>query len=230
MDTSLEEFSIICCEQLRCLPTGLDRLCHLQKITIRDCNSLISLKDLIPTDLRSLEIEECKNLVALPNDMRLYSLQTLSVCNCPKIEFKDFPTNLRELRLSGANLCDQVYVLGLRSLTSLTSLEIADGEEDGKNILMLPKSLTTLRFENFPNLLFLSCKFCQNPSTLEQLFIRACPKFESLSEECFPPSLQQIHIYECPVLKQNYEKDEGIMRSKFAHIRSVIIDGVEQQK
>nr|POE82882.1 putative disease resistance rpp13-like protein 1 [Quercus suber] len=164
MDTLLEEFLIICCEKLRCLPRGV--LYHLKKITIHDCNSLISLEDLIPTDLRSLEIEECEKLVTLPNNMHLYSLQTLSVCNCPSIVSfptfteEGFPTNfreLRELKLSGANLCEQVFELGLHRLTSLTSLEIHNGimdsfpeEEDGKTMLInnfakqtdLPSSVT----------------------------------------------------------------------------------------
>ena len=210
-------------------------------IYIYECKSLIFLGDLLPTNLRSLETEDGEKLEALPNNIHnLNFLQDLSIRDCPSIvSFPEecFPTNLRDLRLSGANLCKQVFELGLHRLTSLTSLEIAGGimasfpeEEDEKTMLMLPTSLNTLRFERFPNLLSLSRKFFQNHSTLEQIFIDACPKLESLSEECFPPSLQQIHIDECPVLKQNYEKDEGIMWSQIAHIRSVIIDGVEQQK
>ncbi|KAL4600920.1 hypothetical protein ACB092_11G234700 [Castanea dentata] len=213
-----------------CFPRDLDRLRHLKKITIRDCNSLTSIGDFLPTALRILEIENCEKLEALPH--KLYFLQTLSVCNCPSIE--SFPAfqeeDLRELKLSGANLCEQVFELGLDRLTSLTSLEIAGGimdsfpeEEDEKTMLKLPTSVTTLRFENFQNLLSLSWKFLPNDSTLEQIFIGACPKLEPLSVECFPPSLQLFNIYECPVLKRNYKKDEGITKwSEIAHIRSGI--------
>ncbi|KAL4600931.1 hypothetical protein ACB092_11G235400 [Castanea dentata] len=216
-DTFLEEFVITCCEKLSCLPRGLHRLSHLKKITIHDCKSLTSLGDSLPTNLRSLEIEDCEKLEALSENMR---------------DVRE----LRELRLSGANLCEQVFELGLDRLWWLTSLEIAGGimdsfpeEEDEKTMLKLPASLTTLRFENFQNLLSLSWKFLPNESTLEQIFIGACPKLEPLSVECFPPSLQLFNIDECPVLKRNYKKDEGITKwSEIAHIRSVIIDGVEQ--
>uniref|UniRef100_A0A7N2LDI5 CC-NBS-LRR protein n=2 Tax=Quercus lobata TaxID=97700 RepID=A0A7N2LDI5_QUELO len=103
-------------------------------------------------------------------------------------------------------------------------------EEDGKAMLMLPTSLTILGFFNFPNLEFLSWKFFQNLSALEHISVRKCPKLASLSEKCFPPSLQRLDIYRCPVLKQNCEKDKGIMWSKIANIPSVEIDFVEQQK
>ena len=148
-----------------------------------------------------------------------------------------FPTNLRKLSLCGANICEQVFELGLHRLTLLTYLSIGSGimvsfpeEEDEKTTLMLPASLTTLKFDTFPNLLFLSWKFFQNLSALEEIHISWCPKLASLPEECFPPSLQKLFIYYCPVLKQNCKKDKGIMCSKIANIPSVKIDYVEQQK
>ncbi|KAM3704563.1 hypothetical protein ACJW31_03G014800 [Castanea mollissima] len=240
-DTLLEHLLIYSCEKLKSLPRGLHELCHLQEIDIYGCNSLISLGDFLPTNLRSLEIEECEKLEALSNNMHnLNFLQDLSIRDCPSIvSFPEdgFPTNLRMLWLSGANLCNQVFELGLHRLTSLTYLEIGNGimdsfpeEEDGKMMLMLPTSLTRLRFFSFPNLLFLSWKFFQNLSALEEISIGWCRKLASLSEKCFPPSLQRLYISFCAVLKENCEKDKGIMWSKIANIPSVIIDGVEQQK
>ncbi|KAL0006966.1 hypothetical protein SO802_008468 [Lithocarpus litseifolius] len=240
-DALLEHLLIYSCEKLKSLPRGLHELCHLEEIDIYECNSLVSLGDSLPTNLISLTINFCEKLEALPNNMHnLNFLQDLSIYSCPSIvSFPEegFPTNLRELRLLGANLCKQVFELGLHKLTSLTYLSIANGimdsfpeEEDGKTMLMLPTSLTTLMFFYFPNLLFLSWKFFQNLSALEQISIDWCPKLASLSEKCFPPSLQRLYINHCPVLKQNCEKDKGIMWSKIAKIPSVIIDWVEQQK
>ncbi|KAF3954395.1 hypothetical protein CMV_020248 [Castanea mollissima] len=181
-DTLLEHLLIYSCEKLESLPRGLHELCHLQEIDIYRCNSLISLGDFLPTNLRSLEIEECEKLEALSNNMHnLNFLQDLSIRDCPSIvSFPEdgFPTNLRMLWLSGANLCNQVFELGLHRLTSLTYLEIGNGimdsfpeEEDGKIMLMLPTSLSRLRFFSFPNLLFLSWKFFQNLSALEEISI-----------------------------------------------------------
>ena len=233
-DTLLEDLVIIRCEKLLCLPRGLHELCHLKRIYIEGCNSLISVGELAPTNLRELNITECEKLETLPNNMhKLNLLQLLFIRECPSIKSfpkEGFPTDLRELWLSGPNLCEQVFELGLHRLTFLTFLWITNGimdsfpeEENGKTMLMLPTSLTTLRFYNFPNLLFLSWKFFQNLSALEEIFIVACPKLASLSEKCFPPSLQRLDISSCPVLKQHCEKDKGIMWSKIANIPSVRI-------
>ncbi|KAF3947937.1 hypothetical protein CMV_026001 [Castanea mollissima] len=182
-DTLLEDLQIYNCEKLRRLPRGLHELCHLKKIYLEEPDSLIS--------------------------------------NCPSLKRISFPeegfhTNLRELWVAGANLCKQIFELGLHRLTSLTSLFIANGimdsfpeEEDGKTMLMLPTSLTSLTFYKFPNLLFLSWKFFQNLSALELIDIDGCPKLASLSEKCFPPSLQRLEISCCPgaaeIILQNRE-------------------------
>ncbi|KAM4072848.1 hypothetical protein ACB094_11G170600 [Castanea mollissima] len=203
-NTLLEDLLIRNCEKLRRLPRGLHELCHLKEIYLEERDSLIS--------------------------------------NCPSLKRISFPeegfhTNLRELEVSGANLCKQIFELGLHRLTSLTSLFIANGimdsfpeEEDGKTMLMLPTSLTKLDIHVFPNLLFLSWKFFQNLSALKEITIGWCFKLVSLSEKCFPPSLQRLEIYCCPVLEQNCEKDKGIMWSKIANIPSVKINLEEQQK
>ncbi|XP_030952561.1 putative disease resistance protein At3g14460 isoform X3 [Quercus lobata] len=228
LPTNLESLEIKYCEKLEALSNNINNHCHLKEIDIFRCNSLISLGYLLPTNLRSLKIKDCEKLEALPNNIHnLNFLQDLSICDCPSIiSFPEegFPTNLRQLWLSGANLCKQVFEFGLHRLTSLTYLSIANGimdsfpeEEDGKTMLMLPTSLTTLRFYKFPNLLFLSWKFFQNLSALKEISIGACPKLAYLSEKCFPPSLQRFHIYGCPVLKQNCEKEIGIMWSKIAN-------------
>ncbi|KAL4600913.1 hypothetical protein ACB092_11G234000 [Castanea dentata] len=201
-DTLLEDLLIRNCEKLRRLPRGLHELCHLKNFYLEEPDSLIS--------------------------------------NCPSLKCISFPeegfhTNLRQLVVAGPNLCKQIFELGLHRLTSLTSLFICNGimdsfpeEEDGKTMLMLPTSLTSLSFYNFPNLLFLSWKFFQNISALELIDIQTCPKLASLSEKCFPPSLRRLCIDDCPVLKQNCEKGKGIMWSKIANIPSVIIDGWEE--
>ncbi|KAF3954864.1 hypothetical protein CMV_019844 [Castanea mollissima] len=193
-DTLLEDLLIRNCEKLRRLPRGLHELCHLKKIYLEERDSLIS--------------------------------------NCPSLKRISFPeegfhTNLRQLVVAGPNLCKQIFELGLHRLTSLTSLFICNGimdsfpeEEDGKTMLMLPTSLTSLSFYNFPNLLFLSWKFFQNISALELIDIQTCPKLVSLSEKCFPPSLRRLCIDDCPGLKQNCEKGKGIMWSKIANIPS----------
>ncbi|KAF3954643.1 hypothetical protein CMV_020033 [Castanea mollissima] len=241
----LEHLEILGCPSLKCVSTIVDQSAMLKRLDIRFCPNLTSLssKHILPTTLKVIHVMVCPELELIVDELHKDTLlEELKIWNCEKLRrlprglhelchLKEihlqecdrlisyrFPTNLRELGVAGANLCKQIFELGLHRLTSLTSLSIAYGimdsfpeEEDGKTMLMLPTSLTSLKFYDFPNLLFLSWKFFQNLSALEQIDITMCPKLASLSEKCFPPSLQRLEIFCCPVLEQNCEKDKGII-------------------
>ena len=238
-DVSLEQLRLVYCKKLKFLPEGLHRLSHLNEINIRGCSSLVSFPDggLLPTSLRKVLIEDCEKLEALPNCMhKLTSLQQLSIWECPSIiSFPEegYPTNLRVLSLTGVNICMQVFKWGLHRLTSLTDLSIYGGfpelqsfpeeDENGKLMMTLPTSLTTLEIAKFPNIGFLSSKGFQNLTALEELWIFYCPKLASLPEG-LPPSLLKLRIYECPLLKQHCKKGKGREWFKIAHIPRVEID------
>ena len=238
-DVSLEQLRLVYCKKLKFLPEGLHRLSHLNEINIRGCSSLVSFPDggLLPTSLRKVLIEDCEKLEALPNCMhKLTSLQQLSIWECPSIiSFPEegYPTNLRVLSLTGVNICMQVFKWGLHRLTSLTDLSIYGGfpelqsfpeeDENGKLMMTLPTSLTTLEIAKFPNIGFLSSKGFQNLTALEELWIFCCPKLASLPEG-LPPSLLKLRIYECPLLKQHCKKGKGREWFKIAHIPRVEID------
>ncbi|GLT70858.1 hypothetical protein SLA2020_429120 [Shorea laevis] len=57
------------------------------------------------------------------------------------------------------------------------------------------------------------------------LDIVCCEKFTSFPEDGLPPSLQQLHIANCPLLKERCKKDQGREWFKIAHIPRVQIDG-----
>jgi Leucine-rich repeat (LRR) protein len=134
------------------------------------------------------------------------------------------------------NICKQVFEWGLHRLTSLTSLDInCEGgfpdwqsfpseEEDGKMMMTLPTSLTRLGICNFPNIVFLSSKGFQNLSALQHLEIQGCPKLEFLPEKGLPPSLLDLDISNCPLLKQHCKKGKGRDWLKIANIPRVQID------
>jgi hypothetical protein len=236
----LEYLGISNCEKLKSLPEGLHKLCHLNKILIRECSSLVSFPDggLLPTSLRELWISYCEKLEALPNRMHnLISLHDLRIMSCGSIiSFPEegYPTNLTSLSLRGVNICKQVFEWGLHRLTSLTYLDIDGGfldwqsfpsEEDGKMMMMLPTSLTTLEIWDLPNIVFLSSKGFQNLSALQHLRIYLCPKLEFLPEKGLPPSLLFLYIFNCPLLKQHCKKGKGREWLKIANIPHVLIDG-----
>ena len=74
------------------------------------------------------------------------------------------------------------------------------------------------------NTVILSSKGFQNLSALEQLGIIECPKLEFLPEKGLPPSLLGLHIYDCPLLKQNCKKGKGREWLKIANIPLISID------
>ncbi|KAM3684183.1 hypothetical protein ACJW31_11G024300 [Castanea mollissima] len=238
-NASLEYLKISNCEEFKFLSEGLHKLCHLNEIHIENCCSLVSFPDggFIPTHLRNLWIIHCEKLEALPCMHNLTSLQTLFIHDCPSIvSFPDevFPTNLKELSLRRVTNCKQVFEWGLHKLTSLRCLSIHGNEfqdwqsfpkeEDGKMMMLLPTSHTSLWILNFPNIVLLSSKAFQNLSALEDLWISSCPKLASLPEKGLPPSLLQLYIYDCPVLKQRCKKDKEGEWFKINNIPCVEID------
>ncbi|KAM3699266.1 hypothetical protein ACJW31_05G012600 [Castanea mollissima] len=241
-NASLEQLKIWHCEKLKTLPEGLHKLCHLNEINIGGCSSLVSFPDrgLLPTNLRKLVIQDCKNLKSLPNRMYiLTTLQKLSIWQCPSIIFfheEGFPTNLTSLNLSSVNIGKQVAKWGLHRLTSLKYLKIygfSDWQsfpEEGKNMMMLPSSLTGLEIMSFPNLVFLSSKGFQNLSTLKKLLVYDCPKLSSLPEKGLPHSLLKLQIYRCHLLEQHCQKGNGREWFKIANIPCILIDGRAQQR
>ena len=169
----------------------------------------------------------------------MHMVTTLHIYKCPSIVSlpeEGLPTNLKELSLGGMTICKQVFEWGLHRLSSLTRLTIYGygfedwqsfpEEEDGKMLLLLPTSLTYLWIQDFPDIVFLSSKLFQNLSSLEQLCIWDCPKLASLPENGLPPSLLQLHIIRCPVLKQHCKKGKGQEWLKnIINIPQVEIDG-----
>ena len=238
-NASLEYLKISNCEEIKFLPEGLHKLCHLNEIHIENCCSLVSFPDggFIPTHLRNLWIIHCEKLEVLPRMHNLTCLQTLFIHDCPSIvSFLDegFPTNLKELLLRRVTNCKQVFERGLHKLTSLRCLSIHGNEfqdwksfpkeEDGKMMMLLPTSLTSLWILNFPNIVLLSSKAFQNLFALEDLWISNCPKFASLPEKGLPPLLLQLYIYDCPMLKQRCKKDKEGEWFKINNIPCVEID------
>ena len=186
---------------LKSLPDGLCHLSNLQTLIIWNCGSLVSIPRLSggrrPSNLRQICIKDCEKLEALPEDMHnLNSLERLA------IDYREgltFPPNLTSCK----SLWELVW--GLHRLTSLTYLDINSEDPDTVSFppdmalmeTLLPKSLTQLRIEGFPNLKKLSSKGFQFLTSLQSLTLCNCPKLASIPEEGLPPSLEQLVIVRC---------------------------------
>ncbi|XP_021890796.1 putative disease resistance protein At3g14460 [Carica papaya] len=232
----LRSIEIEKCENLKSLPDGLYNLKHLSEIRISDCRGLLSFpKGGLPhNNLKSLFICNCEKLKELPDNIhRLTSLEELEISNCPGIislPKNGFPTNLKSLNLTNLRIYMPMSRWGLYMLISLRHLTIIGGCPDLVSFpeeemqMALPTSLIHLNIGDFPNLKRLSSKGFQKLSLLQHLIIHGCPKLASLPEKCLPPSLLQLIIDGCPLLKERCMRDTGQEWSKIADIPCVFVD------
>lgn len=91
--------------------------------------------------------------------------------------------------------------------------------------MMLPPSLTHIILLEFENLEYMSSKGFQDLASLKELDIGECPKLTSLPDKDVLLSLGYLHIYSCPLLKEDCLSDKGREWSKISHIPLVEIDG-----
>ncbi|CAL5080741.1 unnamed protein product [Urochloa decumbens] len=106
--TSLQLLDMSRCNELQCLPLGLQKLTNLKKLAIPGSAAIHSLhrdnlpdslqkleicggdirslpKDSLPNSLRKLKIDHCSSICSLPKDGLPDSLQKLLINNCPSI-------------------------------------------------------------------------------------------------------------------------------------------------
>ncbi|TYI85248.1 hypothetical protein E1A91_D05G427400v1 [Gossypium mustelinum] len=224
---------------IKSLPRGLDKLIHLQEISLLSCSNLVSFEEsgLLTTSFRAFVVVGCGNFGALPKCMAsITSLQRLSVRNCSadiSFPLEGFPANLTSLAISNApKIYRSLVERGLNRLTSLQELTIGGGgcsnvvsfPEEGIG-MMLPPSLTLIFLSEFENLEYMFSEGFQDLASLQRLEISECPKLISLPEKDMLRSLGFLRIYRCPLLKEECSSDKGREWSKISHIPLVRIDG-----
>ncbi|KAM1099045.1 hypothetical protein ACFX15_005429 [Malus domestica] len=228
----LEYIRIWNCQNLKSLPDGLCHLSNLQTLSIRKCGSLVSIPRLSggrrPSNLREISIWDCKKLEALPEDM--HNLNSVEELRIDYHEGLTFPPNLTSLGIWKVKSCKSLWELewGLHRLTSLRLINGKDPDmvsfppDMVRMETLFPKSLTNLSIDGFPNLKKLSSKGFQFLTSLQSLELFNCPKLASIPEEGLPPSLEELMIYGCPVLKERCQPGKGW--HKISHIPYIRID------
>ncbi|XP_030949993.1 putative disease resistance protein At3g14460 [Quercus lobata] len=192
----------------------------------------------LPPTLKRLEIQRCANLQFLIDEGEASSLLTKEesiksnasllehsyISNCPSLNCVSLRGELSEkLKHLEIWTCSKLTSLSSRNQLPMalkylqTHVSYGNGfqdwqsfpeEDDGKMMMLLPTSLTSLCILNFPNIVLLSSKAFQNLSALEKLYIDNCPKLAYLPEG-LPPTLLKLYVYNCPVLKQQCKKGKG---------------------
>ncbi|KAE8706202.1 Disease resistance protein RPS2 [Hibiscus syriacus] len=237
--TDLERIHMYAVGNIKSLPRGIDKLSHLQEISLYNCSNLVACFDEIglpTTNLIDFTVVICENIVALPKCIsNCTSLKKLVVSHCGadrSFSEEGFPINLTSLRIFNApEIYSSLVEWGFHRLSSLQQLLIT-GEECSNVVsfpeesigMRLPPSLTSIRISNFDNLEFMCTKGFQHLTSLEELHITDCPKLTSLPDKHMLLSLGELVIESCPLLTEECRRVKGPEWSKISHIPYVRID------
>nr|AGF69194.1 disease resistance protein At3g14460-like protein 1 [Vitis labrusca] len=225
------------CPSLTFFPTGKFPS-TLQKLEIWDCAQLESISEEMfhsnNSSLEYLSISSYPCLKIVPDC--LYKLRELKINKCENVELQPYHlqnlTALTSLTISDCeNIKTPLSRWGLATLTSLKKLTIGGifppvaSFSDGQRPPILPTTLTLLSINDFQNLKSLSSLALQTLTSLEELWIRCCPKLESFCpREGLPDTLSRLYIKDCPLLKQRCSKRKGQDWPNIAHIPYVQTD------
>ncbi|PNX98629.1 CC-NBS-LRR resistance protein [Trifolium pratense] len=171
------------------------RSCNsLRNLTITGwCSSSLPFTLNLFTNLHSLHLYDCPQLKSFPQRSLPSSLSTLQINKCPK-------------------LIASREEWGLFELNSLKEFIVSDDFENVESFPeenLLPPTLNSLRLENCSKLRIINYKGLLLLKSRRLLGIDNCPCFERLPEKDLPNSLSTLYIRECPLLKQQYKKEEG---------------------
>ncbi|KAJ9685388.1 hypothetical protein PVL29_017427 [Vitis rotundifolia] len=240
LPTTLKGLRIIACKSLESLPEGIIRDPSIGSSNTSGLETL-RVTD-FPSTLTRLWIWNCKNLESIPGKMlqNLTSLQLLNICNCPEVVSSPeafLSPNLKFLAISDCqNMKRPLSEWGLHTLTSLTQFiicgpfpDVISFSDDHGSQLFLPTSLEDLRICNFQSLKSVASMGLRNLISLEILELGNCPELGSVvPKEGLPPTLAELRIAGCPILRKRCLKNKGKDWLKIANIPKVVIDGIIQ--
>ncbi|XP_022746496.1 disease resistance protein TAO1-like [Durio zibethinus] len=155
LPSNLKSLEIFDCENLRCLleegeNVNLSSACLLEHLKIRKCPSLISLSNNnLPSNLKSLEIANCKNLRCLLKEgenvdiSNASLLEELYIGYCPSLVSlstrRELPTRLKRLQIEACGKLESI-AQEIQDNSSLESIVI----NWCGNIKYLPQGLNKL--------------------------------------------------------------------------------------
>ncbi|KAK2440176.1 putative disease resistance RPP13 protein [Trifolium repens] len=168
---------------------------------------------------------------SLPFALHLFTnLNSLVLYDSPWLESFfgwQLPSNLCNLRIERCpKLMASREEWGLFQLNSLKQFRVSDDFEIFESFpeeSLLPSSINSLELTNCSNLSILNYKGLLHLTSLESLYIEDCPSLESLPEEGLPSSLSTLSIHDCPLIMQQYQKEQGERWHTISHIPDVTI-------
>ncbi|GLT39644.1 hypothetical protein SLA2020_138250 [Shorea laevis] len=212
-DYLLQDLEIEECPSLTSFPRGILPT-RLQRLKIRGCRDLQSLPEGIMQNgnstnmshLESLEIDDCPSLTCFPKGILPFSLKTLKISDCSKLEplSEQLLHNNASLEYIGLwNHATLRYLPEcLHCFAHLTELFISgcpaliSFPETG-----LPPTLRTLEIYSCVNLKSLPERM-QNLASLQYLTVCDCPRLMTFPKGDLPPQLLLLEIWDCINLKE----------------------------
>lgn len=235
----LEVLSLESCENLESLTSSEQPhpplLPFLTRFQLKDCPKFVSFPQggLHAPDLKDFCIEDCNLLRSLPQHMHtlLPSLRLLSISNCPELEsFPEcgLPSKSEHLEISNCNkLFSDHMRWNLQTLTCFYSLKISNMDELVLHSFpeegLLPTTLTCLAINSLPHLKALNGNAFRQLSSLKRLEISRCQELQCLPEG-LPASLSVLTIYDCPLLNQRCQRNNGEDWHKISHVAHIKLD------
>ncbi|GLT27853.1 hypothetical protein SLA2020_028240 [Shorea laevis] len=198
---------------------GGNNMLQLEELVIRGCEQLKSFpRDKLPSTLKRLKIQDCKNLESLPEGVNLEHLEIYNLLSLKCFPSSKLPSALKRLDIwQLESLLDRLlqdctqlgkmrigYMENLRSLpihsmhnlSGLVELELdfCDGLESLSEIgpSSVP-NLKTLMIRKLKNLKSLPSEMC-NLTSIRYLIIWNCPGIASIPEGGFPLNLETLEI------------------------------------
>ncbi|GLT35198.1 hypothetical protein SLA2020_096690 [Shorea laevis] len=201
---------------------GGNNMLQLEELVIKGCEQLKSFsRDKLPSTLKWLKIQNCKNLESLPEGV---NLEHLKINNLPSLKCfpsSKLPSALKRLEIKDCKQLESLSDRLLQDCTQLEEMQIKDVE----NLRSLPidfmhnlsglvelelnscegfeslpemdsssvPSLKTLKIQNLKNLKSLPNEMC-NLTSIQCLIIRHCPGIASIPEGGFPLNLKALEI------------------------------------
>lgn len=226
----LRHFAISCGDEV--IPTGLQFCTSLQDLSINDCPNLILIPDLREfRSLTQLKISGCPNLKIIPDIGEVRSLTQVDIFKCQKLT--RLPQWLWDCRLNSLSIggfCEELDVFSI--LSSMTSIH-ASIEclylYGWTQLNSIPNEI-----QHFTAIYKLSIRefdgmetlpeLLGNISSLRWLQLYRCKNLVYLPTKQAIQHVKRLDINDCPNLKERCTKGSGAEWSKISDISSLLID------